>query len=48
MIKFYINRLQKKSTTEERQSYLDTTVPERFRDDVRTQWNEENPDEVLS
>ena len=39
MVKFYLNRLSKK-LPEERQDYLDTTVPAKFHDDVLNQWND--------
>ena len=38
MIKFYLLRLEYQEA-DNRQNYLDTVVVERFRDDVRTQWN---------
>lgn len=46
MVAFYLMRLAKKSP-EERQAYLDETVPTRFRDQVREQWNAEHEDETL-
>lgn len=46
MVKFYVTQLKTKST-EERQAYLDETVPSRFRDQVRKAWNEQHPDEEL-
>lgn len=46
MKNFYLTRLGVKSP-EERQTYLDETVPNRFRDEVRSAWNEAHPDETL-
>lgn len=46
MVKFYLNMLRKK-LPQDRQEYLNTTVMEMFRDEVKTQWNALHPDEKL-
>ena len=46
MISFYLLRLKNKAP-EERQDYLDNTVAERYREQVKEQWNEQHPDETL-
>lgn len=46
MKSFYLIRLRARRP-EERQAYLDGTVVERYRDEVRTAWNAENPEETL-
>lgn len=47
MLAFYLLRLRNKRP-EERQSYLDTTVAKRYRDQVRDMWNAEHPEDTLS
>lgn len=47
MKNFYLTRLEGKPR-EERQAYLDDVVVSRYRDEVRTAWNEAHPDERLS
>ena len=42
MKKFYLTRLEKKSPAE-RQAYLDEVVVEKYRDEVREEWNATHP-----
>lgn len=46
MKNFYLTRLEKKDASE-RQTYLDETVVERYREEVKAAWNEAHPDEAL-
>lgn len=46
MKNFYLKRIERKAP-DERQAYLDDTVPARFRDEVRSAWNEAHPGETL-
>lgn len=46
MVKFYLTRLEGKQP-DERQAYLNDTVPERFREQVKQAWNEAHPGEAL-
>lgn len=46
MKNFYLTRLERKPRSE-RQSYLDEVVVARYRDEVRSAWNEAHPDETL-
>ena len=46
MINYYLKRLATRPT-EERQTYLDETVVEKFREQVKEQWNQEHPEETL-
>ena len=46
MVKFYLTQLKFKDPSE-RQTYLDETVKEKFRDEVRQAWNDAHPDETL-
>lgn len=46
MVKFYVTRLEGKQA-DGRQSYLNETVPAKFRDQVLEAWNESHPEEML-
>lgn len=46
MVKFYLNRIAGK-LPEERQAYLNETVPAKFRDQVKEAWNQAHPEEEL-
>lgn len=48
MVAFYLMRLEKKSSTEERRAYLETTVPTHFRSEVMEAWNAAHEDEPLT
>lgn len=49
MVNFYIYRLQSRlNNDQDLQSYLDTTVPRELREAVRTKWNSEHPENLLS
>lgn len=48
MIVFYVGRLARKATHEERQEYLDTVVTDSLRDQVRDAYNKKYPEDQLS
>ena len=43
-ITFYVGRIERKTTQEEKQEYLDTTVTASLRDEVREAYNSKWPD----
>lgn len=47
MKNFYLTRLKGKDPSE-RQAYLDETVVEKYREEVKAAWNAEHPEETLN
>lgn len=43
-VTFYVGRIERKPTQEEKQEYLDTTVTKSLRDEVREAYNSKHPD----